>query len=83
MRPLKSARVNAVRESAVPMWYFPLDSTPTFVGSMHVRATGNPEVLAETLIVDGAVLDEEALRFKLSRDVGFVPVEHGHGSDSQ
>ena len=31
------ARVNSVREAAAPMVFYPLDSTPGYVGSMHVR----------------------------------------------
>jgi predicted permease len=46
---VRDARVLAVREEAAPMWYFPLDSTPSYVGSMHVRATGDPEATAAEL----------------------------------
>jgi ABC-type lipoprotein release transport system permease subunit len=41
--------VLAVREEAAPMWYFPLDSTPSYVGSMHVRTTADPDVTAAEL----------------------------------
>lgn len=47
---IKDARVNVVREAAVPMAFFPLTSTPSFVGSLHVRATGNPDVVAAELV---------------------------------
>lgn len=40
---VRDARVNSVRESAVPMVFYPLDSTPSYVGTMHVRASGDPE----------------------------------------
>jgi predicted permease len=46
---VRDARVNAVRESAFPMTFYPLDATPSFVGSMHVRAIGNPETVAAEL----------------------------------
>ena len=40
---VRDARVNSVRESAVPMAFYPLDSAPSYVGTMHVRASGDPE----------------------------------------
>jgi predicted permease len=40
---VRDARVNSVREAAVPMAFYPLDSTPSYVGTMHLRATGDPE----------------------------------------
>ena len=43
---VQDARVLAVREDAAPMWYFPLDSTPSYVGSMHVRTTADADVTA-------------------------------------
>jgi predicted permease len=46
---VRDARVLAVREEAAPMWYFPLDSTPSYVGSMHVRTTADPDVTAAEL----------------------------------
>ncbi len=46
---VRDARVNTVREAAAPMAFYPLDSTPAYVGSMHVRATGDPGVVAESL----------------------------------
>jgi predicted permease len=46
---VRDARVNTVREAAVPMAFYPLDATPSFVGTMHVRASGDPAVTAESL----------------------------------
>jgi predicted permease len=46
---VRDARVNAVRESAVPMTFYPLGAAPPFVGSLHVRATGNPQTVAAEL----------------------------------
>ena len=40
---VRDAHVNTVREAAVPMVFYPLDSTPSFVGSMQVRAHGDPD----------------------------------------
>jgi predicted permease len=39
---VKDARVNTVREEVPPMVFFPLDSTPSYVGTMQVRAAGDP-----------------------------------------
>ena len=36
------AHVNTVREAAMPMVFFPFDSTPSFVGSLQIRAQGDP-----------------------------------------
>ena len=46
---VRDARVNTVREEAAPMAFYPLDATPSFVGSMHVRASGDPEATAAAL----------------------------------
>ena len=46
---VRDARVNTVREAAVPMAFYPLDATPSYVGTMHVRANGDPQLLAEAL----------------------------------
>ncbi len=46
---VRDARVNTVREAAVPMVFYPLDSTPSFVGTMHVRAAGDPATTAAAL----------------------------------
>jgi predicted permease len=40
---VRDARVNSVRESAVPMAFYPLNSTPSYVGTMHLRTSGDPE----------------------------------------
>ena len=40
---VRDARVNSVREAAVPMAFYPLDSTPSYVGTMHLRTSGDPE----------------------------------------
>ncbi len=46
---VRDARVNSVREAAVPMAFYPLDSTPSYVGSMHVRTNGDPAIVAAEL----------------------------------
>jgi predicted permease len=46
---VRDARVNSVRESPMPMVFYALDATPSYVGSMHVRATGDPATTAEAL----------------------------------
>jgi predicted permease len=46
---VRDARVNTVREAAVPMAFYPLDSTPSYVGSMHVRTSGDPDAIAAAL----------------------------------
>jgi predicted permease len=43
---VRDARVNTVREDVPPMSFYPLDATPSYVGTMHVRAQGNPDVVA-------------------------------------
>jgi predicted permease len=39
---VRDAHVNTVREEPVPMVFFKFDSTPAYVGSMQVRAAGDP-----------------------------------------
>ncbi len=46
---VRDARVNSVREDAVPMVFYPLDATPVFVGSMQVRTSADPETTAAAL----------------------------------
>jgi predicted permease len=46
---VRDARVNTVREEAMPMAFYPLDSTPSYVGSMHVRTSGDPDAIAAAL----------------------------------
>jgi ABC-type lipoprotein release transport system permease subunit len=46
---VRDARVNTVREEAVPMAFYPLDTTPSYVGSMHVRTSGDPDATAAAL----------------------------------
>jgi predicted permease len=46
---VRDARVNTVREEATPMAFYPLDSTPSYVGSMHVRTSGDPDAIAAAL----------------------------------
>jgi predicted permease len=46
---VRDARVYAVREEAVPMAFYPLDTTPSYVGSMHVRTSGDPDATAAAL----------------------------------
>ena len=45
----RDARVNSVREAATPMAFYPLDATPAYVGSMHVRTSADPEATAAAL----------------------------------
>ena len=54
---VRDAHVNSVREAAVPMVFYHLDSTPSFVGSMQIRATGNPELIGAA--VRGALREIE------------------------
>jgi predicted lysophospholipase L1 biosynthesis ABC-type transport system permease subunit len=42
---VRDARVNTVREAAMPMVFHPFDATPSFVGSMQIRATGEPDAI--------------------------------------
>lgn len=46
---VRDARVNSVREAAVPMAFYPLDSTPSYVGTMHVRASGDAASTGEAV----------------------------------
>jgi predicted permease len=46
---VRDARVNTVREDAMPMAFYPLDSTPSYVGSMHVRTSGDPDAIAAAI----------------------------------
>ena len=46
---IRDARVNTVREAPVPMAFYPLDKTPSYVGSMHVRTSGDPDATAASL----------------------------------
>ena len=39
---VRDARVNSVRESAAPMAFYPLNSTPSYVGTMHLRTSADP-----------------------------------------
>jgi predicted permease len=43
---IQDARVNRVREEAVPMMYLPLEGNPIYAGSLEVRAAGDPESIA-------------------------------------
>lgn len=38
---VRDAHVNTVREAAIPMVFFPFDSTPSYVGTMQIRAQGD------------------------------------------
>ena len=42
---VRDAHVNTVREAAMPMVFYPFDSTPSFVGSMQIRASGDPDTI--------------------------------------
>ena len=46
---VRDARVNSVREAATPMVFYPFNATPAFVGTMHVRASGDPTTTAEAI----------------------------------
>ena len=46
---VRDARVNTVREAAAPMAFYPLGPTPSYVGTMHVRTSGDPEAMAAAL----------------------------------
>jgi hypothetical protein len=39
---VQDAHVNSVREEPVPMVYYPLDANPSYVGSLLIRASGDP-----------------------------------------
>lgn len=39
---VRDAHVNTVREAATPMAFYPLGSTPYYVGSIQIRAKGDP-----------------------------------------
>jgi predicted permease len=42
---VRDAHVNSVREAALPMVFFPFPATPTYVGTIQIRAAGDPTVL--------------------------------------
>ena len=46
---VRDARVNSVREAATAMVFYPLDATPSYVGSMHVRTRADAESTAAAL----------------------------------
>jgi predicted permease len=46
---VRDARVNTVREPAVPMAFYPFTSTPIYVGSMQVRTNSDPETTAAAI----------------------------------
>jgi predicted permease len=46
---VRDARVNSVREAAPPMAFYPLDSTPSYVGTMHLRTNADPEATGVAL----------------------------------
>ena len=46
---VRDARVNSVREAAVPMAFYPLDAAPAYVGSMQVRTNADPDATAAAL----------------------------------
>jgi predicted permease len=46
---VRDARVNTVREAATPMVFHPFGSTPSFVGSMQVRAIGQPDAIGAAI----------------------------------
>jgi predicted permease len=46
---VRDARVNTVREAPSPMVFYPLGATPSYVGTMHVRTSGDPLSTAEAI----------------------------------
>lgn len=46
---VRDAHFNTVREAAVPMAFYPLGPEPSFVGSLQVRAHGDPTLIAESI----------------------------------
>ena len=46
---VRDAHVNTVREAAVPMVYFPFDATPSYVGSIQIRAIGDPTTVGAAI----------------------------------
>lgn len=46
---VRDARVNSVREDVPPMVFYPFTATPSYVGSMHVRASADPEATAAAI----------------------------------
>ena len=45
----RDAHVNTVREAALPMVFFPFDATPLYVGSMQIRAAGDPTAIGQAV----------------------------------
>ncbi|HUQ89194.1 MAG TPA: ABC transporter permease [Vicinamibacterales bacterium] len=43
---VRDAHVNTVREAVTPLVFYPLDSTPSFLGSMQIRTTGDSSAIA-------------------------------------
>ena len=46
---VRDAHVNSVREAATPMVFFPLDATPAYLGSMQIRAAGDPTAIGQAV----------------------------------
>ena len=46
---VRDAHVNTVREAPFPMVFYPLDSAPSYVGSMLIRATGDPMLVGASV----------------------------------
>ena len=46
---VRDAHVNSVREAAMPMVFFPFDATPLYVGTMQIRAAGDPAAVGEAV----------------------------------
>ena len=46
---VRDAKVNTVREPAFPMVFHKLDATPSYVGTMQVRATGDPTLVGAAI----------------------------------
>jgi predicted permease len=43
---IEDARVNRVREAAVPMAYYPIEGEPIYAESLEIRAAGDPQTIA-------------------------------------
>jgi len=46
---VRDARVNSVREAASPMVFYPFNQKPIYVGTLHLRTTGDPKTIADAL----------------------------------
>jgi predicted permease len=61
---VRDARVYSVRESAMPMVFYPFTDTPVYAGTLHVRTVGDP---AATVTALQRVLREAEPRLPVGR----------------